>query len=149
MTTWQTMCFIDILENDMATKIIIKFVIVIKKMPPQHLKKKQFINIRKKQKRTKIFKKKKHEFRFGLFGKWENKDRIEIPSRNHQIFFKSSLLHKSTFEFITSFLLTPKKIGFFTSIGVLLPNFIFSTTTTIKLTCQGQDDKLNADPKGL
>ena len=40
MTTWQTMCFIDILENDMATKIIIKFVIVIKKMPPQHLKKK-------------------------------------------------------------------------------------------------------------
>ena len=74
MTTWQTMCFIDILENDMATKIIIKFVIVIKKMPPQHLKKKQFINIRKKQKRTKIFKKKKHEFRFGLFGKWENQD---------------------------------------------------------------------------
>ena len=59
------------------------------------------------------------------------------------------LLHTSTFEFITSFLLTPKKIGFFTSIGVLLPNFIFSTTITIKLTCKGQDDKLNADTKGL
>ena len=61
------------------------------------------------------------------------------------------LLHTSTFEFITSFLLTQKKkkIGFFTSIGVFLPNFIFSATTTIKLICWGQDDKLNAEPKGL
>ena len=30
-----------------------------------------------------------------------------------------------------------------------LPDFIFSTTTTIKLTCRGQYDKLNADPKAL
>ena len=73
---WQTMCFVGTLEANMATKIIIKFAIVIRKMPPQHLKKKQFINIKKK-KRIKILrkkKKKKHEFRFGLFGKWENQD---------------------------------------------------------------------------
>ena len=68
--------------------------------------------------------------------------------------FSNPLLHTSTFEFITYFLLTQKKkkIGFFTSIGVLLPklpDFIFSTTTTIKLTCRGQYDKLNADPKAL
>ena len=88
MTTWQTLCFVDTLEADMATKMIIKFVIVIRKMPSQHLEKKNSLSILKKkkeeeQKRTKVLRKKKHEFKFGLFGKWENKDRIEIPSRNH------------------------------------------------------------------
>jgi len=43
MTTWQTMCFIGTLEADMATKIIIKFVIVIRKMSPQYLKKKKIV----------------------------------------------------------------------------------------------------------
>ena len=73
---WQTMCFVGTLEANMATKIIIKFAIVIRKMPPQHLKKNS-LSILKKKKRIKILrkkKKKKHEFRFGLFGKWENQD---------------------------------------------------------------------------
>ena len=72
---WQTMCFVGTLEANMATKIIIKFAIVIRKMPPQHLKKKQLSILKKKKnKNIKEKKKKKHEFRFGLFGKWENQD---------------------------------------------------------------------------
>ena len=77
------MCFIGTLEADMATKIIIKFVIVIRKMPPQYLKKNIYIYSLSILEKKNIKKKKKHEFRFSLFGKWENKDRIEIPSRNH------------------------------------------------------------------
>ena len=131
------MCFIDILEDDMATKIIIKFVIVIKKNATSASEKKKFINIRKKkeQKRTKIFKKKNMNSDLAYLGSGKTKTELKFL----QEITKSSsnpLLHTSTFEFITYFLLTPKiKIGFFTSIGVLLPNFIFSTTTTIKLTC--------------
>ena len=56
---WQTMCFVGTLEANMATKIIIKFAIVIRKMPPQHLKKKKFINIKKKKKNKNIKEKKK------------------------------------------------------------------------------------------
>ena len=69
------MRFVGTLEADMATKIIIKFVIVIRKMPPQHLKKKSLSILEKKKnkKEQKYLRKKKHEFRFGLFGKQENK----------------------------------------------------------------------------
>ena len=61
---WQTMCFVGTLEANMATKIIIKFAIVIRKMPPQHLKKNSLSILKKKkkkreEKRTKILSKKK------------------------------------------------------------------------------------------
>ena len=53
MTTWQTMCFIDILEDDMATKIIIKFVIVIKKNATSASEKKIVYQYQKKTKKNK------------------------------------------------------------------------------------------------
>ena len=61
-------------------------------------------------------------------------------------FSSNPLLRTLTSESLTSFQLTlqkKKKIRFFTLLGVLLPDFIFSTTTTtIKLSCWGQDEKL-------
>ena len=59
-------------------------------------------------------------------------------------FSSNPLIRTLTSESLTSFQLTLKnknKIRFFTLLGVLLPNFIFSTTT-IKLSCWGQDEKL-------
>ena len=50
---WQTMCFVGTLEANMATKIIIKFAIVIRKMPPQHLKKNSLSILKKKKRREK------------------------------------------------------------------------------------------------
>ena len=47
------MCFVGTLEANMATKIIIKFAIVIRKMPPQHLKKNSLSILKKKKRREK------------------------------------------------------------------------------------------------
>ena len=109
MTTWQTMCFIDILEDDMATKIIIKFVIVIKKNATSASEKKKSLSIlEKKKKRTKIFKKKNMNSDLAYLGSGKTKTELKFL----QEITKSSsnpLLHTSTFEFITSFLLTQKK----------------------------------------
>ena len=53
MITQQTMCFVDTFKADMATKIIIKFVIVIKKNATSASEKKIVYQYQKKTKKNK------------------------------------------------------------------------------------------------
>ena len=74
---WQTMCFVGTLEANMATKIIIKFAIVIRKMPPQHLKKRKVYQYQKK-KEQKYLRKKNMNSDLAYLGSGKTKTELKF-----------------------------------------------------------------------